>query len=311
MADTSSLWRADLSKKDNGSSASSIKAIMSSLGKIDPTTSIVARALIALCLSTSGRRAADDPLLEDVTITPDDLLSLAPVRAQCTTTREAAFFIRREIGRLRRMRIDWLRDVAPLSYREALPYSGDELLDIVEVAEWTEAGVDSARTIVSWKVRGGQWAYWSMNSLGRVLLCRLAGASLLLPNQAAIDLATRLLIALALSAHSDDPAESFSCEIGWLLGEAGVLPEPESTRMARESEMRDRFAAAMQALLARGVFSGLTLPDGWQSGASGAGAGDWLRDHVTVVVARHAGGAEPRIERSPGLPCYYGLRWEI
>lgn len=313
MVEKNSVWLADLSNTGNESSALRIKAVMSFLGEIDPPTSLVARALLGLCGSPGGRRIAGDPLLEDTTITLDDLLTLESVRAQCLAGHEAGSFIRREVDRLRRMRVDWCRDVASLPYGDGKisPYSGDELLDIVEVTEWTSTSTGSARTILSWKVRGGQWAYWSMNPLGRALLCRLAGASLMLPDQAAIDLATNLLIVLVLSARPDDPLKPSSYEIGWLLHQAGMLARPECRTMAWESDMRHRFETVMQASLEAGIFSGLTLPAGWRSEVNGAVAGEWLHDHVSVIIACRNQDAGSGAATRWHFPGDHGMCWEI
>jgi hypothetical protein len=280
MEEIGRKWRPELGKGDSVLSGWTIRSVMSFLDGMRLPTALVARALLGFCAPGGGRPVTNLPLLEDATITLDDLLSCGPVRRLCPDGAGASLFIGEEMARVRAARFDWRRETDLRGRDQAVPYGGDEFLDIVEVA-WGDA-LDAHRL---WRVRGGQWAYWSMNALGRLTLCRLARASLALRDGASVDLATKLLIHLALSREPRS-AESLSAfEIGSLLDEIGELPSRERRTAEWAQQTERRLEAVLRALEAAGALSELALPTTRRTLGAAMQAEEWLKSGLQLAVA--------------------------
>ncbi len=279
MDELSRKWRAELGKGGPELSARTIRSVMSFVDDMRLSTAVVARALLGLCAPGGGRRATTIPLLEDTTVTMDDLLSYEAVRRQCPEAASASFFIQEEMDRLRVARFDWRREMGSRVWDQAAPYGDDEFLDIVEVA-WGRA-LDTDR---SWRVRGGQWAYWGMNALGRLTLCRLARASLALRDKASADLAAKLLIHVALSGGPQSVGTRSSFEIGPLLDEIGELLPRERRTPEWAQETERRLEAVLRALEAAGALSELAFPTTRQALAPDGSTEKWLHAQLQLAV---------------------------
>ncbi len=281
MEEISRKWRAELGKGGPELSARTIRSVMSLLDGMRLSTAVVARALLGLCAPGGRRRTTAIPLLEDTSVTLDDLLSYEAVRRQCPDAASASLFIREEMDRLRVVRFDWWRETGLRVWDQSVPYGDDEFLDIVEV-EWSGA-LDAQR---SWRVRGGQWAYWGMNALGRLTLCRLATASLALRDKASVDLAAKLLIHVALSGGPQSAGSRSSFEIGSLLDEIGELLPRERRTPEWAQQTERRLEAVLRALEAAGALSELAFPTTQRALAASMQAEDWLqgRLHLAVVL---------------------------
>ncbi len=279
MEEISRKWRAELGKGDSALSARTIRSVMLFLDGMRLSTAVVAKALLGLCAPGSGRQATIIPLLEDTSVTVEDLLSHEAVRRQCPDAASASFFIREEMDRLRVARFAWRRETGTRAWDQAAPYGDDEFLDIVEVA-WSSA-LDTHR---SWRVRGGQWAYWGMNALGRLSLCRLARASLALRDKASAEMATKLLIHVALSVGPQSVGSRSTFEMGPLLDEIGeLLPRERRTpEWARETERR--LEAVLRALEAAGALSELAFPTNRGALAADGSIEQWLHAQLQLAV---------------------------
>ena len=282
MDENNRKWRADLGKGGPELSARTIISVMSFLDEMHLSAAVVARALLGLCAPDGQRPLANIPLLEDTVVTLDDLMSCEAVRRQCPDPGSARFFIREQIGRLKAARFDWGREAGWRVWDQTVPYGDDELLDIVDV-EWSN--VLDAHTQSLWRVRGGQWAYWGMNALGRVSLCRLAKASLRLPNRASVGLATRLLTHVAFSTGARSAGTLSSFRIGSLLEQGGELPPSECRTPEWAQDSEDRLAAVLRVLLQVGALSELAWPTSRHAFAAGAPIENWLHEQVRLAVA--------------------------
>lgn len=280
MEEINRKWRAELGKAGPELSARTIRSVMSFLDEMRPSTAVVATALLGLCAPGGGRRLTNIPLLEDTTVTMDELRSCEAVRRQCPDAGNTSFFIREQIGRLKAARFDWWRRTGLGVWDQTVPYGDDEFLDIVEV-EWNS--VLDAHTL--WRVRGGQWAYWGMNARGRISLCRLAKASLLLPNKACVELATKMLIHLALLSEPQSVGSRSSYEIESLLEQLGELLPRERRTPQWAQETEHRLEAVLRALLEAGALSELAFPPGRYAFAAGAPIEKWLREQLQLAVA--------------------------
>ena len=279
MDEISRKWRAELGKSGPELSARTIRSVMSFLDGMRLSTAVVARALLGLCTPGGGRRVTNIPLLEDTSVTMDDLLSCEAVRRQCPDAASASYFIQEEMDRLRAARFDWWREAGLRVWDQAVPYGDDEFLDIVEVA-WS-SDLDTHR---SWRVRGGQWAYWGMNALGRLTLCRLARASLALRDKASVDLAAKLMIHVALSGGPQSVGSRSSFEIGPLLEQIGELPprERRTPEWARDTE--HRLEAALRALVEAGALTELAFPTTRHALAADVPTEKWLHAQLQLAV---------------------------
>jgi hypothetical protein len=183
------------------------------------------------------------------------------------------------MDRLRVARFAWRRETGSPASDQAAPYGDDEFLDIVEVA-WSSA-LDTHR---SWRVRGGQWAYWGMNVLGRLTLCRLAKASLALRDKASAEMAKKLVIHVALSGGPHSVGSRSSFEIGPLLDEIGELPPRERRTPEWAQETEHRLEAVLRALEAAGALSELAFPTNRGALAADGSIEKWLHAQLQLAV---------------------------
>jgi len=278
MEETNRKWRAELGKAGPALSARTIRIVMSFLDEMRPSMAAVGRALLGLCAPGVGGRSTNIPLLEDTMVTMDDLLSFQAVRRQCPESDYASFFVWEQIGRLKATRVNWWREAELRVRNQAVSYGDDAFLDIVDV-EWN--GVPDAHTL--WRVRGGQWAYWGMNALGRVSLCRLAKASLLLPNKASVELATRVLIRTALSSEPWRLGSRSSITIGSLLEQVGELLPRERRNPEWAQKTAHRLEVVLRALVEVGALAEFTFPTSRHSFVTGASIERWLHEQLPLA----------------------------
>jgi hypothetical protein len=245
---------------------------------MDDRTRLVGLAMLAElhCPFHGNGTAPQHPLLETVRVTGEALGRYNAVRTLFPDPlRDADQFVpcAEELQ-------DRLFDVAEFGNGEALttlpiarPRNGDKLFDIVRVKEWDNPRNWHASSL-SWLVRSGQWAYWSMNESGRILLCRIAAASLVHRELETAWLTLKLGRQLGFSLLLRGDERSLDTTIEDLLAEICELPMPSDRAAGWDSVMHRRFNMAAFSLCNLGALNDIAWPANYRFAGY---AGD---DHV-------------------------------
>jgi hypothetical protein len=157
------------------------------------------------------------------------------------------------------------------------PRNGDMLFDIVRVKEWADRRNWNLSNM-SWLVRAGQWGYWSLNEASRVLLCRIATASLTHRDPVTTSFTLKLGRQIGFMTLLSGDGDKTAATIGDILEEIGELPAPSLREKAWHGAMYKRFNLAVFSLCNMGavndvvwptdyrfndIGSNVATPDGW------------------------------------------------
>jgi len=259
-----------------------IAAIARYLESLDAVTQLVALGLLAELHSPFHGNGSDPahPLLESVRVTADGLHRYAAVQANRELQAGSGYGFAPQMESLRQASFvptDFNHGPDDPVIPAARLRRGDRLFDIVGVKEWDNPG-DWATSRISWLVRAGQWAYWSMNETGRVLLCRIAAACLTHQDHVNISLTLRLGCHLGFRSLSGTNGGRHSASIGEILAEAGEHPA------AADNGTYRRFNSVLFSLCNMGVLTEVTWPpeyrfDGFADGGDLAG---WLDSRIKL-----------------------------
>lgn len=266
-----------------------VAAVLGCLEKMDQRTQLVGLALIAeLHFPFHGNGAGPvHPLLETVRITGDAVGRYNVVRTffpdplqdtdqfvPCMEELRNTVF---DIG-------DFERADVVSTFPLPRPRKGDRLFDIVRVKEWDNPR-DWSSSSLSWLARAGQWAYWNMNESSRVLLCRIAGASLTHrdPETAWLTLKLGGQLGFALLLRGDGRPMDMAIED--VLAEIGELPGPSDRDATWAGAMYHRFNMALFSLCDFGALNDIAWPTNYRfasfNGGGKAPAG-WMASRIRL-----------------------------
>jgi DNA-binding XRE family transcriptional regulator len=274
-------------------------------------TADVALAVLAQMVAPSTGDRPKYPLLEPVKITAGAILQYKGIQRYGAERRLLEQRIAEEMERLRALTFDvhqWPthnpenpKKWAP----EGASWQGDHLFDIVKVEKWQESLIDGEpqRIEVAWSVRAGQWAYWWMNSQGRVWLAHMARVLLELDhrkNRPVAAMAKGLGVQLAFWVGP----RTIERRIEGLLQDIGELPIPEERNHKWGGRTRERFDAAFLVLKEGGVIADVAWPEGYGPGEGGRSKGwvdQWLGAKVRITLPELAEEL-PAPTAQPALP---------
>ena len=264
-------------------------AVLGTLDKLETPTRFVALALLAELHSPFHGNGGDPahPLLQSVRVSGDALGRHNAVRALFPRPLEDKFQFTRHIEELSLCEFDIL-DFDDLDGESTLPSlrprNGDVLFDIVRVKEWENLHDWNAAS-VSWLVRAGQWAYWSMNEASRVLLCRIAAAGMTHRDQATAALTLKLGCRLGFASLLRNDGRPLDVTIEDVLAEIGDLPAKPQRHRAWASLMYMRFNTALFSLCNLGALKDVTWPTDYRFNGlrdDGGAPSDWMAARIKL-----------------------------
>lgn len=282
-------------------------AVIACLDKLDPATRLVALALLAELHSPFHGSGNDPvhPLLETVRVSGEAVGRYGAIRTLFPRAPQDSQQFTPHIEELRVAGFDIL-DFGDLDNQSTLPAprprQGDVLFDIVRVKEWGNPR-DWTASSLSWLVRTGQWAYWSMNEISRVLLCRIAAASLSHGDPATASLTLKLGRQLGFASLLGSDGHSLDMTIGDTLAGVGELPKESRRDGVWMGDLYSRFNAALFSLCNYGALNDVTWPTNYRfNGMNGNGPtpSDWMSARIKLKAPAVA---MPR----PGKPAYSAL----
>lgn len=239
-------------------------SVLGCLEKMDERCRLVGLALLAeLHAPFHGNGAfPDHPLLESVRVSGESIGRYNAVRLLfADPTRDIDQFAS-HIEELRNTLFDPSDHAAgdrESTFPTHRPRNGDRLFDIVRVKEWDNPRNWNSSSY-SWLVRAGQWGYWNMNEASRVMLCRIAAASLthrdLGTSWLTLKLGRHLGFALLLRGESQ-PLDKTAEE---LLGDIGEWPASPQRTVDWAEAMHRRFNMALFSLCNLGALSDIAWP---------------------------------------------------
>jgi hypothetical protein len=277
-----------------------VAAVMGCLDKLDPTTRLVALALLAELHSPFHGDGSNPvhPLLETVRVSGDAVGRYSAIRALFPRPLEDKHQFTPHIEELRVAGFD-LVDFDDLDDESTLPAPrprhGDVLFDVVRVKEWGNPRDWNASSL-SWLVRSGQWAYWNMNEASRVLLCRISAASMSHRDPATASLTLKLGHRLGFESLLKNDMRPLDTTIEDTLAGIDELPAKPYRDRTWVSEMYMRFNTALFSLCNLGAVNDVTWPANYRfNGLNGNGQmlSDWMKARIQlkapVIPAPQAG----------------------
>lgn len=231
----------------------------------------------------------DHPLLESVRVTGDSIGRYSALRTLFPDPlRDTDQFVS-HIEELRNSIFDPSDHAIPGSectLPTPRPRNGDRLFDIVRVKEWDNPQTWNASSL-SWLVRTGQWAYWSMNESSRVLLCRIAAASLthreLATTWLTLKLGRHLGFSLLLRGQ-DRPLDMTAAD---LLEDIGEWPAPQDRKGDWPANMHRRFNMALFSLCNLGALKNIIWPASYRFvnfDSDGGVPADWMSSMISFTA---------------------------
>lgn len=263
-----------------------VGAVTCHLDNLDLRTRFVALALLAELHSPfhgDGTEPAH-PLLETVRITGQALARYSALAELFPSQGENSRDFLPEMEELRRSTFEptdggGQDDPAMPAPR---PRNGDILFDIVPVREWGDSR-DWSRSSVSWLVRAGQWAYWSMNEASRILLCRIAAASLTHRDPVVSNLTLRLGRQIGFATLLDKGGAEAESTIEFILRNIGELPAEGQRDSAWHARMYRQFNMALFSLSNLGAVNDVTWPTNYRFTGlevNGGAPDDWITGRI-------------------------------
>ena len=264
-------------------------AILDCLEKTEERTRLVGLALLAELQFPFHGNGSDPvhPLLETVRVTGEAIGRYNAIRARFPDPGLDADQFVPAMEELRNTVFD-IADYAALDQDSTLPAprprNGDRLFDIVRIKEWDNPR-DWSATNLSWLARSGQWAYWSMNESSRVLLCRLAAASLTHRDLATAWLTLKVGRHLGFSLLLRGDARPVDMSIEDVLRDIGELPQFGDREPGWSGGMHRRFNMALFSLCNLGALNDIAWPAGYRFvgvNSDGPVPSDWMASHVRL-----------------------------
>jgi DNA-binding XRE family transcriptional regulator len=270
---------------------------------LSPRTADVAFAVLAqLCEPTTGDRPKY-PMLQPVLITANAILRYKGIQRWGLERHGMYEWVADEMKRLQSLHFDVLHykeyDRATMRV-ESRDCKGDRLFDIVDVVTHQENFLGPAEVIeTAWRVRAGQWAFWWLNSEGRVWVGKMARVLLEFdhreqrgPALLAKKMGQRMLILhAAISQSKRELTEPVERIIGNLLEDIGEMPILEERTKNWAGRLRDRFDEAMLMLQRVGIFSVVSWPHQYGPEDSDRSKGwvqKWLQAKVSMTMPETA-----------------------
>lgn len=288
-----------------------VAAVMACLDKLDPTTRFVALGLLAELHSPFHGDGSDPahPLLETVRVSSEAVGRHSAISALFPGPQDDGHrftpHIEPHIEELRVVGFDIVDFDDPDSQSSLpapRPRHGDMLFDIVRVKEWGNPRDWSASSL-SWLVRAGQWAYWNMNEISRVLLCRTAAASISHRDPATASLTLKLGRQLGFASLLGSDGHYVDMTVEDTLAGVGELPKESHRDGAWMGDMYSRFNTALFSLCNHGALNDVTWPTNYRfNGLNGNGPtpSDWMTARIQLKAPAVA-------MRHPGKPAYSAL----
>jgi hypothetical protein len=285
-----------------------VAAVIACLDKLDPPTRLMALALLAELHSPFHGDGSDPahPLLETVRVSGEAVGRYSAIRTLFPQAVDDMHQFTTHIEDLRVAGFD-IVDFDGLDNGSTLPAPrprhGDVLFDIVRVKEWGNPS-DWTASSLSWLVRTGQWAYWSMNETSRVLLCRIAAASISHRDPVTTSLTLKLGRQLGFASLLRTDGNVLDTTIEDTLSGIGELPPNAHRDGAWVGEMYVHFNTALFSLCNFGAVNDVAWPTNYRfNGLNGMGQApsDWMKARIRL---RAPVMPEPR----PGKPAYSALQ---
>ena len=226
-------------------------------------TGLVALAVLAeLCSPQRGNgQLPAHPLLQSTRVTAEGLHRHAAVRNEFPFPDQANEVLGPHLDALRGVALE--HQQGPVVRDRAVPTPrlrhGDVLFDIVRVKEWPDPRAWRASR-VSWLIRGGQWAYWTMNRSGRILLCRIATACLSHAEPERVSFTMKLGWHLGFSSLLPSGSEPLEVSVAELIRDASVLPSGREAKTNNLSATYLEFSHALASLREAGVLADVAWP---------------------------------------------------
>lgn len=280
-----------------------VAAVAGYLDTFPPATRLVALALLAELHSPLHGDGIDPahPLLETVRVSGEALGRHGAMAALYPGRREDENRFAPCMEELRVASFD-IQEFADQDDESTLPVprprNGDVLFDIVRVKEWGNPREWSMSSL-SWLVRTGQWAYWNMSESSRVLLCRIAAASLTHRDLVTVSLTLKLGGQLGFASLLKSNRRELDISIKDVLADVGELPAVSARDRAWASGMHGRFNKALLSLCNHGAIDQVSWPVNYRfdglNDDSQAPAG-WMAAHIQLkppVLPRPRDGKRP------------------
>lgn len=264
-------------------------AVIACLDKLDPGTRFVALALLAELHSPFHGSGSDPahPLLETVRVSGEAVGRYSAIRTLFPRPLEDNKQFTPHMEELRVTGFD-IVDFGGLDNQSTLPAprprKGDVLFDIVRVKEWGNPR-DWGASSLSWLVRTGQWAYWNMNEISRVLLCRIAAASLSHKDPVTASLTLKLGRQLGFASLLGNDGRSLSMTVGDTLAGAGELPRETRRDGEWMADIYARFNTALFSLCNYGALNDVTWPTNYRfsnTNGSGPTPSEWMAAQIQL-----------------------------
>lgn len=285
-----------------------VAAVMACIDKLDPPKRLMALALLAELHSPFHGDGSDPvhPLLETVRVSGEAVGRYSAIGTLFPRAPEESGQFTPHIEELRVAGFEVV-DLGGSDDESMLlaprPRHGDVLFDIVRVKEWGNAR-DWTASSLSWLVRGGQWAYWSMNETSRVLLCRIAAASISHRDPATTSLTLKLGRHLGFASLLTSDGHNLDTTIEDALAGIGELPAGLHRDGAWAGKMYMRFNTALFSLCNFGAVNDVAWPTNYRfNGLNGNGQAPpgWMAGRIQLKA--------PVIRApQPGKPAYSALR---
>lgn len=284
-----------------------VAAVIACLDKLDPSTRLMALALLAELHSPFHGDGSDPahPLLETVRVSGEAVGRYSAIRSLFPRALDDMHQFTPHIEDLRVTGFDIL-DFDELDGESTLPAPrprhGDVLFDIVRVKEWGNPRDWSASSL-SWLVRTGQWAYWSMNETSRVLLCRIAAASISHRDPVTTSLTLKLGRQLGFASLLRNDGNVLDTTIEDTLAGIGELPAKAHRDGAWVGEMYAHFNTALFSLCNFGAVNDVAWPTNYRfNGLNGIGQAPsgWMTARIQLKAL-----VIPAPQ--PGKPAYSAL----
>jgi hypothetical protein len=271
-----------------------VAAVLAFIARQNPMTADVAWALLAEMRASQAAAPPRYPLLQTVRITADRVLAYEVIKNRCALHGNPGGIVREQMEHLMAAWFEVDYDCVPGTSSHGasgnLPSgrsrNANRLFDMICVRGWPRCH-EAGTALDTWLVRGGQWAYWHINAMGRTLLCRLAAAALKCEDAETAHLATKLGHYLSFAAAARGTSGHLPYTLGDLLKAIAEVPDAGLRRNGSADAYLKRFDTAISALLEAWVLTQVIwpLPRHLDDGPVMLGTLDeWLGWQIQVAV---------------------------